>query len=1031
MSIRFRIIPGLLLLLILCCSLATGTEARPVTPQLAAGQGHTVALLADGTVRTWGENVKGQLGNGTTTDRSVPGVVAGLGRVVAVAAGAGHSVALLADGTVRTWGENTYGQLGDGTTTDRLTPVTVSGLGGVIAIAAGDVHTLALLADGTVRAWGYNGHGRLGVSTPTTTNSTPVTVSGLFRVVAIAAGAGHSVALLGDGTVKTWGYNWKGQLGNGTTVNSITPVTVSGLSGATAITAGDNHTVALLANGTAMAWGYNSTGQLGDGTTTDRLTPVAVYGLAGAVAIAAGDRHTVASLANGTVRAWGSNAYHQLGDGTTTNRLTPVTVSELSGVVAIDAGGVGANHEGGYSVALLADGAVRAWGDNGVGQLGDGTLISRATPAAVNGLGAAGVTAIAGGIDHTVALLTDGTIKTWGSNANGQLGDGTTTNRSLPVTVTALGGPATAIAAGYHSVALLASGMVRSWGLNTYGQLGDGTLNDRSTPTSVFSLGQVVALAAGEYHTVALLSNGTVKSWGLNNHGQLGDGTNTNRNTPVTVAGLTGVIAIAAGNNHTVALLADGTVKTWGYNNYGQLGDGTVTERWTPVAVFGQGLPVAAIAAGDDHTVVRVADGAVQAWGHNTSGQLGNGTFSNGTAPLAVNSLGGSAAAVAAGGYHTMARMSDGTVKTWGDNWVGQLGDGTTTNRSTPVAVSGLSLPVAAIAAGYDHTLVRMADGTVKAWGRNISGQMGDATTVDRWTPVTALLPCAMPASITVPAADADGTYTVSWGPSFTTGVSYQLQEATNSAFTAGLRTAYSGTARTTGISGRSQNVTYFYRVRAIKTGYSASPWRTAASGCPVPGSATAGAPASLTVPAADADGAYAVSWGGSSTAGVIYELQEATASNFTTGLRLAYRGSALSTNISGRSQNVTYYYRVRAVKAGLKDSGYRGANSCAVPGTATAGVPASLTVPATDADGVYPVSWGASSTAGAIFELQEATAGNFTTGLRLAYRGPALSANISGRVAGTTYYYRVRAVSGGFKESGYRTTANGCLIGP
>jgi N-acetylneuraminic acid mutarotase len=325
---------------------------------------------------------------------------------------------------------------------------------------------------------------------------------------------------------------------------------------------------------------------------------------------------------------------------------------------------------------------------------------------------------------------------------------------------------------------------------------------------------------------------------------------------------------------------------------------------------------------------------------------------------------------------------------------------------------------------------------SVTPFGSNgllIAGGMGIAQAVygsadkvvDGSTPVA----CGVPASITVPVADADGSYAVSWGASATTGATYELQEATNSTFTTGLRTIPLS-ALTTTITGRSQNTTYFYRVRAVKAGNTASAWRTAANGCAVPGTATAGAPASLTVPAADADGAYAVNWGASATAGVTYELQEATNSLFTTGLRSAYRGTATTFSITGRSQNVTYYYRVRAVKAGLKDSGYRGAaNSCAVPGMATAGVPASITVPTADADGTYAVSWGASTTAGVTYELQEATASNFTTGLRTAYRGIAQTCNITGRSQNTTYYYRVRAVKAGLKDSGYRGVANSCAV--
>lgn len=292
------------------------------------------------------------------------------------------------------------------------------------------------------------------------------------------------------------------------------------------------------------------------------------------------------------------------------------------------------------------------------------------------------------------------------------------------------------------------------------------------------------------------------------------------------------------------------------------------------------------------------------------------------------------------------------------------------------------------------------------------------------------IMQCASPANVTVPLADADGIYTISWKSSATAGAGYEVQEAINSTFTAGLRTVYGGAALSVNVTGRGQSVTYYYRVRATKNGNTASSWCNALNGCAVPGMARVLAPANLTLPESDTDGNYTINWGASATAGVIYELQESSASNFSADLRIAYRGMALACNIAGRSQNVTYYYRVRAVKAGLMDSAYRvAANSCAVPGVETVYEPRDITVPETDLDGNYNVGWGFSGITGATYELQEATDSNFTTGLRTAYRGTALSASITGRNSGNTYYYRVRAVKGGLKDSAYRAAANGCAV--
>ena len=344
---------------------------------------------------------------------------------------------------------------------------------------------------------------------------------------------------------------------------------------------------------------------------------------------------------------------------------------------------------GNHTIALKSNGTVCAWGYNGSGQLGDGTIISsKHAPVQVSGL--SDVTALAGGWEHTIALKSDGTVWTWGRNSDGQLGDGTNTQRNIPVQVSGLNG-VTAVACGYgHSITLKSDGTVWTWGGNDYGQLGDGATTDSTTPVQVNGLSDVTAIAGGGYHTIALKSDGTVLAWGSNDYGQLGDGTTTNRTTPVEVSGLSDVIAFAGGWEHTIALKSDGTVWAWGRNNTGQLGVRTTTQKSTPVQLSDLN-DVIAIACGVFHTIALKSGGAVWAWGYNYNGQLGDGTNTDSATPVQVSGLSG-ATAIACGSYHTIALKSDGTVWTWGYNESGQLGDGTTTNRNTPVQVSNLIL---------------------------------------------------------------------------------------------------------------------------------------------------------------------------------------------------------------------------------------------------------------------------------------------------------------------------------------------------
>ncbi|MBT0663490.1 chitobiase/beta-hexosaminidase C-terminal domain-containing protein [Geobacter pelophilus] len=703
------------ILVTLCLTLGFSFSARAETPpDIAAGKYHTATLKSDGTVWTWGDNVNGQLGDGTYLDRSSPVPVSQLTGVVGIATGGFHTIAVKGNGTVWAWGNNGSGRLGNGSTTQRNTPVQVTGLTGMIAAGGGYAHTVALKNDGTVWAWGRNLEGELGIGSFSEMNTSPVKVSGLTGVTAIASGDMHCLALKSDGTVWAWGANGYGQLGDGGVVNSSLPVQVSGLSQVVAIAAGGYHSLALMQDGTVKAWGYNFNGQLGDGTVSNRSTPVAVSVLSGVLKVTAGYSHSLAIMADGTVQGWGWNTYGQLGDGSTQDRRLAVPVSGLSGARLL-AGGYG------HSVAMKHNGQVVAWGNNGYGRLGDGTFGQQTVPVRINGLN--GPLSLSVGHYHSSAIASDGSVWAWGRNSEGELGDGTTAMKSIPAKLSGLTAFTAVAAGGYHTVALKGDGTVFSWGYNINGQLGDGTLTDRISPVQVSGLSGVIAVATGCDHSVALKSDGTVWVWGDNYYGQLGDGTTTDRNTPVPVSGLEGVVAIAAGSYHTVALKNDGTVWAWGYNNSGQLGDGTTIDRHTPVQVSGIS-GVSAIAAGCYHTLAILSGGVLKTWGDNTYGQLGDGTQTGRLAPGDVSGL-TNVVVINGGGYHSVAIKSDGTIWLWGENAEGQLGNGTFTGSLVPVTLSSLS-GVAAISAGYFNTVAVLGDGTVWGWGDNLYGQVGD-----------------------------------------------------------------------------------------------------------------------------------------------------------------------------------------------------------------------------------------------------------------------------------------------------------------
>jgi alpha-tubulin suppressor-like RCC1 family protein len=335
-------------------------------------------------------------------------------------------------------------------------------------------------------------------------------------------------------------------------------------------------------------------------------------------------------------------------------------------------------------------------------------------------------TAVSVGSLSACAVTATGGVVCWGDNAFGELGNGSTARASappqlVPVPVKGLARGVTAVSVesenggdGEFACAVTAGGGVMCWGNNAFGQLGNGTTTDSPTPVAVAVPGTVVQVAAGWAFDLALTSTGVVYAWGYNGNGELGttssgtcSGSYPCSTTPVAVSlGGASVTAIAAGWDHSLAIRSDGTALAWGLNNYGQLGVGDTTNRLVPAPALG-GVTVGAIACGGAHSLaIRGSDGRGLAWGLNNHGQLGAGTtaaFLTTATPLASSA---SLTAIAAGAYHSLAIASGGAPLAWGDNAAGQLGDGTTTDRSSPVSpLAPATSPVSAIAAGYAHTL--------------------------------------------------------------------------------------------------------------------------------------------------------------------------------------------------------------------------------------------------------------------------------------------------------------------------------------
>ena len=738
--------PFLLFILILA-----GTWSAPAKAQWIDGGGfHTCALDAAGRSSCWGADTHGQLGDGIPGgSRTTVAPVTGLpDSLTIIAAGDSHSCALTASQGVKCWGWNAYGQLGDGTNQSSAVPVDVQGLtSGVSEIAVGGSHTCAILLTGSLKCWGYNGNGQLGDGT-TTDRNLPGDVTGLPGVVyGVSTGLLHTCVMTQSGGVKCWGENFLGALGDGTRTDRYTPVDVVGLSsGAVSLATGIGHTCALGAQGLWLrCWGRNEYGQVGDNSYTFAFhtEPVDVANVPGTIAmIAAGGFHTCLLTTGGDVSCWGSNEFGQLANGGT-GWGAPAPVPSLTGGVTRI--GAGFHH----TCAISTDGLARCWGRNDNGQLGDGTSgTNRTTPVVVAGFFAGGgtlppmaaQTLAAGGV-VTCALDASGGLDCWGENVLGALGDGTAVSRTVPGPVSGLSSGVASVAAGSsHACAITAAGGAKCWGDNVYGALGDGTNFTRRDPVDVTGLDSGVAgISAGNSHTCALTSVGGVKCWGSNSNGQLGFVTTGDSElSPGDVPGLgSGLVAVSASKAfHTCALRDTGEVACWGSNFGGQLGDGSTTDSTSPVAVAGLPAQARAISTGANHSCALTGLGGVHCWGRNDWGQLGDGTSMHSPSPVAVSGLSSGVAAIAAGGYHTCALMTSGGVQCWGLNEYGELGDGSAGYaRALPDYVAGLTSDVVELSAGNRHNCVRLADDTLRCWGLNQQGQLGIGNTTNQTTP--------------------------------------------------------------------------------------------------------------------------------------------------------------------------------------------------------------------------------------------------------------------------------------------------------
>lgn len=597
----------------------------------------------------------------------------------------------------------------------------------VAKIDSASEHTCILLTSGAVQCFG---NGNLLGREITDSSNRPVNIEGApTRFTQISAGFVHTCGVTIAKTVKCWGNGSSGYLGNGSLDPVTSPVNVVGLSDVKSVSVGSEFTCALANSGDVWCWGRNVQGAIFPGS--DRTTPLQIAGLAGVKAISAGTENVCVISSANQVLCWGAGANGVLG-ASIGSQTTPQAVPGTAGATAI---GVGA----GFACAISSGSAI-CWGHNGFGQLGTGDVSPiNPTPAGVVGL-SSGVTDISLGSDHACAVAS-GTLYCWGTNFEGELGNGTNTDSNVPVAVAGMNSGVVSVGLGAHtSCAVLQDGTARCWGRDDADQVGMGDNHHSSPPVQVTGLLTPTGVTAGYAHACAQV-NGGAKCWGAGDKGQLGNGVESDSIQPVDVSGLVSTAtSLDAGDEHTCAL--DGTLtKCWGNGGSGRLGNGSTSSSSIPVAVPVNPFPVS-VSAGAFHTCFSDGFNAL-CWGFGGGGRLGNGGTSNSSSPVGVTGLvsGPSIGGITAGGDHSCALIEaddppdDYAVSCWGSNVGGQLGNGSIAESSVPVEVSNLQANVTHVSAGIGFTCA-IENGAAKCWGSGPAGQLGNGVDTGSLVPV-------------------------------------------------------------------------------------------------------------------------------------------------------------------------------------------------------------------------------------------------------------------------------------------------------
>ena len=675
--------------------------------QISTGLTHSCGLTTTGKAYCWGNNEKGQLGQGSLYSNNIPMLVrnefgsalyiptenSGL-RFTSISAGGSHTCGLDQSGKAYCWGWNADGQLGLGDTESELIPYDVYGRRNFTSLSAGVSHTCGLVnfnmesvkQNGIAFCWGNNRFGQLG--NETNTNSTvPSRVSTNLQFSSISARGNHTCGLTTNSEAFCWGNNSDGQLGNGTQKNSSIPVQVSGGLQFLGVTVGGSHTCGLTFVGIAYCWGNNSFGALGNGSNANSTKPVPVSGSLHFSSISAGASHSCGTTKNGSAYCWGSNL-GRLGNGSNSSANKPVKVSEEGFFLSLGIHFSSISAGGYHSCGLIANRIAYCWGSNDSGQLGIGNNTNTTKPEKLQSK--LRFTNISAGDVHTCGLTLSGSAYCWGGNRSAQLGSDLFVSSPVPKPV-GENLVFTSISAGKrHTCGLIVDGSAYCWGENELGQLGqlgvEGT-DISQVPTAVQGGLLFSNISAGGFHSCGVTINGLGYCWGKRDYGQLGDGGSTQgtESNPVPVSGGLNFLKILAGENNSCGLTKSGSVFCWG-----RVDGVIISQNNTPTLISGITFTTITIAA---HSCGLSTDGQAYCWGRNLEGQLGNGSTTNSNVPVKVN---GDLrfATISASRVFTCGLTTIGKAYCWGFNRDGEIGNGSYGTETEFVLTPSPVIPV-------------------------------------------------------------------------------------------------------------------------------------------------------------------------------------------------------------------------------------------------------------------------------------------------------------------------------------------------